>query len=159
LFPPARNLLKWLVKIEMKKEQQAKIEKKQMAQYGSSTFREKAPSSAFTNTIFDWDGLLHRLMGDEELAKEIIDDFLNQIPDNLFAVKEALNNKDMILVQREAHIIKGASGNVGALALQEIAAQIEVAGEANDLIGAESFVEKLVEQLEILKIELTERIK
>lgn len=140
----------------MKKEQQSKKEKKQMSQRESSTFREKTMSSGFTDVIFDWDGLINRLMGDEDLAKEIIDDFLKQIPENLFAVKEALNNKDLVLVQREAHIIKGASGNVGALALQEVAEQIEIASEAKDLIKVEQFVGKLDTQLEILKNELTQ---
>ena len=113
------------------------------------------PSEA-TDSIFDWDGLLNRLMGDEDLAREIIDDFLEQIPDNLFAVKEALKNKDLPLVQREAHIIKGASGNIGALTLQEIAEQIEIASEAKDHVRAGSFVAKLDTQLEILKKKLTQ---
>jgi HPt (histidine-containing phosphotransfer) domain-containing protein len=121
-----------------------------MKQTESSTFDESMMSSKLTDSIFDWDGLLHRLMGDEDLAKEIIDDFIKQIPFNFAAVKEALNKQDMLLVQREAHIIKGASSNVGALALQEIAKQIEIAGEEKDLVKAGSFVSKLDAQLEIL---------
>ena len=140
----------------MKKEQQAKKEEKQMIQREPSKFNKNTMSSGLTDSVFDWDGLLHRLMGDEDLAKEIIDDFLKQIPDNLFAVKKALNNKDVLLLQREAHIIKGASGNVGALAMQEIAKQIEIASEAKDLVKAGSFVAKLDTQLEILKNKLTQ---
>ena len=140
----------------MKKEQQAKKEEKQMIQREPSNFNKNTMSSGLTDSIFDWDGLLHRLMGDEDLAKEIIDDFLKQIPDNLFAVKKALNDKDVLLVQREAHIIKGASGNVGALTMQEIAEQIEIASEAKDLVKAGSFVAKLDTQLEILKNKLTQ---
>ncbi|MBU0768819.1 MAG: Hpt domain-containing protein [Proteobacteria bacterium] len=140
----------------MKKEQQAKKEEKQMIQRESSKFNKNTMSSGLTDSIFDWDGLLHRLMGDEDLAKEIIDDFLKQIPDNLFAVKKALNNNDLLLLQREAHIIKGASGNVGALTMQEIAKQLEIASEAKDLVKAGSFVAKLDTQLEILKNKLTQ---
>jgi HPt (histidine-containing phosphotransfer) domain-containing protein len=140
----------------MIKEQHVKKEKKQMKQRESSTFDEKAMSSGVTDSIFDWDGLLHRLMGDEEFAIEIIDDFLKQMPDKLFAVKKALDNEDLPLVQREAHIIKGASGNVGALTLQEIAEQIEIAGEEKDLVKAGLFVAELDTQLEILKIKLTQ---
>jgi len=139
----------------MIKEQHANKEKKEMKQCESSTFDQTNMSSGLTDTIFDWDGLLHRLMGDEDLAKEIIDDFLKQIPDNLLAVKKALNNEDFSLVQREAHIIKGASGNVGALNLQDIAEQIEIAGEEKDLVKAGSFVAELDTQLEILKNKLT----
>lgn len=113
-------------------------------------------SPKLTQSTFDWDGLLHRLMGDEDLAKEIIGDFLEQIPDRLYAVKKALNNKNLLLVQREAHIIKGASGNVGALTLQEIAQQIEIASEAKDLVKAGSFIAKLDTQLEILKNKLAQ---
>ena len=122
-----------------------------MKQTNSSTFDEKIISSELTDSIFDWDGLLHRLMGDEDLAKEIIDDYLKQIPFNFNAVKEALNKQDVLLIKREAHMIKGASGNVGALALQKIAEQIEIASEEKDLIRAGYFVSKLDEQYEILK--------
>jgi HPt (histidine-containing phosphotransfer) domain-containing protein len=140
----------------MIKEQHANKEKREKKQRESSTFDEKIMSSELTDTIFDWDGLLHRLMGDEDLAKEIIDDFLKQIPGNLLAVKEALNNEDLSLVQREAHIIKGASGNVGALTLQDIAEQIEMACEEKDLVKAGLFVAELDTQLEILKNKLTQ---
>jgi len=140
----------------MKKNTTGQEKKKQMTQHGSSTINENVASSGLTDSIFDWDGLLHRLMGDEDLAKEIIDDFLKQIPDNIFAVKKALNKKDLLLVQREAHIIKGASGNVGALTLQETAEQIEIASEKKDLVKAGSFVAKLDIQLEILKNKLTQ---
>lgn len=127
-----------------------------MKQRELSTLEETTISNGLKDSIFDWDGLLHRLMGDEDLAKEIIDDFLKQIPDNLFAVKKALNDEDLLLLQREAHIIKGASGNVGALTLQEIAEQIEIASEGKDLDKAGSFVTELDTQLEILKNKLTQ---
>jgi two-component system sensor histidine kinase/response regulator len=122
-----------------------------MKQANSSTFDKKIKSSELTDSIFDWDGLLHRLMGDEDLAKEIIDDFLKQIPLNFNAVKEALKKQDVQLIKKEAHLIKGSSGNVGALALQKIAEQIEIAGEEKDLVRAGLFVSKLDEQYEILK--------
>lgn len=142
----------------MKKEQQTKKEKKKIAQRKSSTSIENTLSSKITEVTFDWNGLLYRLMGDEGLAKEIINDFLKQIPKNLMTIKKALNDKDLVTVQREAHIIKGASGNVGALVMQEIAEQIEIAGEAKDLVQAESFVAKLDTQLEILKKKLTQTL-
>jgi HPt (histidine-containing phosphotransfer) domain-containing protein len=127
-----------------------------MKQTESSSSKDKIKQFELTDSIFDWDGLLQRLMGDEDFAKEIIDDFLKQIPDNLFALKNALNNKDLLLVKREAHIIKGASGNVGALALQKIAEQIEIFGEEKDFVKIRSLVEELDTQLEVLKNILAE---
>jgi two-component system sensor histidine kinase/response regulator len=132
-----------------------------MKQANSSTFDEIIMSSGLTDSIFDWDGLLHRLMGDEDLAKEIIDDFLKQIPFNFNAVKEALKKQDVLLIKKEAHLIKGSSGNVGALALQKIAEQIEIAGEEKNFVRAGLFVSKLDEQYKILKkhIDSTQGLK
>jgi HPt (histidine-containing phosphotransfer) domain-containing protein len=104
--------------------------------------------------VFDWDGLLYRLMGDEELAGEIVGDFLKQIPMNLDALKEALNKQDALLVKREAHIIKGASGNVGAVVLQKIAEKIETSGDSDVLIRAALYVTEFDVQLEVFKNEL-----
>ena len=140
--------------MNMKKEQQANKGQREMKQTEFSISNEKKIHSGIADSIFDWDGLLYRLMGDEDLAKEIIDDFLKQIPDNLIAVKNALNKQDFLLVKREAHIIKGASGNVGALILQEIAEQIEIAGEEENLDKVRLFVEELDSQLEALKDKL-----
>jgi HPt (histidine-containing phosphotransfer) domain-containing protein len=67
-----------------------------------------------------------------------------------------LNKKDLPLVKREAHIIKGASGNVGALALQKIAEQIEISGEEKNFVKIRSFVEELDKQLKVLKNKLAE---
>lgn len=104
--------------------------------------------------VFDRDGLLYRLMGDNELVEEIADDFLNQIPINVEALKKSLDKKDALQVKREAHIIKGSAGNVGALVLQDIAKKIEVAGEWEDLNKAESYFMQFTSQLEVFKNEL-----
>jgi two-component system, sensor histidine kinase and response regulator len=127
-----------------------------MKQTNSSTFDEKIMSSGLTDFIFDWDGLLHRLMGDEDLAKEIINDYLKQIPLNFNAVKEASNKKYGLLLKREVHTIKSASENIGALALQKIAEQIEIPGEDNDLVRAELFISQLDAQLDKFKRTLTQ---
>jgi HPt (histidine-containing phosphotransfer) domain-containing protein len=58
-------------------------------------------------------------------------------------LKEALDNGDALSVQRQAHTLKGASANIGAVALQEMAYQIEVAGEAGDLVKAGSLAAQL----------------
>jgi len=127
-----------------------------MKQTESSSSKDKFKQFELTDSIFDRDGLLDRLMGDEDLANEIIDDFLKQIPDNLFALKNALNKKDLLLVKREAHIIKGASGNVGALALQKIAEQVEIFCEEKNFVKIRSFVKELDTQLKVLKNILAE---
>ncbi|MBW2436194.1 MAG: response regulator, partial [Deltaproteobacteria bacterium] len=106
----------------------------------------KAP----VKNIYDKAGLLDRVMGNVTLANEILDGFLEDVPRKLTALKDALDNGDASSVQFQAHTLKGASANAGAVALQEMAGQIEVAGEAGDMAKASSLVSKLDEQLEIL---------
>ncbi|MGA8178427.1 MAG: Hpt domain-containing protein [Desulfobacterales bacterium] len=110
--------------------------------------------SSSSHRVFDWDGLLYRLMGDEELSKEIVHDFLHQVSLNLDALKQSLDKKDELLVKREAHLIKGAAGNVGAVVLQEIAEKIETAGRSGDMVEAKLLFTELNTQLDVLKNEL-----
>ena len=106
--------------------------------------------------IFDRVGLLERLMGDEDFADEIIGDFLREVPHVFADLKEALGNGDAPSVQRQAHTLKGSSANVGAVAIQGMANQIEVAGKSGDMDKAGILIPKLEEQFDMLKIALSD---
>ena len=123
------------------------IAKQDSFQPEEATVRDVEP----VEDVFDRAGLLDRLMGDKELANEILGGFLEDVPRKFAALKEALDNGDAPSVQREAHTLKGASANVGAVALQEMAHHIEVAGEAGDLAKAGSLALQLDKQFEVLK--------
>jgi CheY-like chemotaxis protein/HPt (histidine-containing phosphotransfer) domain-containing protein len=101
--------------------------------------------------VFDKTSLLNRLMGDEALAEEILGEFMEDVPRKFVALKEALGNGDAAAVHHQAHTLKGASANVGASALEKIAYQVEVAGEAGDLTEAGMLVSQLEKQFEILR--------
>ena len=107
--------------------------------------------------VFDLVGLLDRLMGDEDLAKEIIEKFLEVMPHQIIALKEALEKGDASLISRMAHTIKGASANVGAVALQEVVSQMEKASEESDLEKAISLVPEIDREAEILKKTLAQK--
>jgi HPt (histidine-containing phosphotransfer) domain-containing protein len=85
-----------------------------------------------------WDraALVERLMGDEELAATIAEGFLGDLPRQLDALSAALSAGDAGEVTRLAHGIKGASVNVGADSLGELAHAIEVAARLADLATA-----------------------
>ncbi len=117
------------------------------SQQEETTVRDMEP----VKDIFDKAGFLDRLMGDEDLANEIFAEFLEDVPRKFTALKEALGKGDAHSVQIEAHTLKGASANVGALALQDIAYQIELAGKEEDMSKAGSFIPELDEQFGVLK--------
>lgn len=103
------------------------------------------------NTVFDRAGLIDRLLGDEDLAQEILEGFMADIPHKVNTIKKALANEDARLIQAQAHSLKGASGSVGAMALQKIAYQIELAGKAKDMIKAGYLISELDHHFESLK--------
>ncbi|MCP4673606.1 MAG: response regulator [Desulfobacula sp.] len=100
--------------------------------------------------ILDWPGFLDRVMDDEILAKEIFNEFLNDIPKKIEKIFKALNKEDFLTVSRETHTLKGASANVGAVALQDIAYQMEISAKNRDYKKTESLVSMLEKQFNIL---------
>jgi len=124
---------------------------------GSETVATTRPEA---NGAFDRPLLLERLDGDEGLFNEIMGVYLEDVPRLIGKIKEAEKGKDALLVEREGHTLKGASANVGALAIQDIALQIEMTGKSEmledvgSLIGqAEMEFEKLKTSLEDLGIQ------
>ena len=105
--------------------------------------------------IFDKNSFLERLLGDEDLAKEIIKGFIEDSLRQIDIIKEALDNGNANVIHYSAHSLKGAAANISATALKDLAYQIEIAGETGDLIKAASLIPKLDEQFEVLKKSLT----
>lgn len=82
---------------------------------------------------FDRGSLLHTLGGDAELAREIIAEFLVDVPRQLDVLRETAVSGSAGQLARRAHTLKGASSAVGALRLTAEAAGLEVdAKQAGD---------------------------
>jgi HPt (histidine-containing phosphotransfer) domain-containing protein len=72
-------------------------------------------------------------MGDEELSRLVIDEFLADIPRQIQALRIYLAAGDATGSARQAHSIKGASANVGGEALRAVALAAERAGQGGNL--------------------------
>ena len=101
--------------------------------------------------VFDKADLFKRLMDDEDLAKEVIELFLDDIPRKLVAMKKAFNKSDAPLLQQLAHSVKGAAANIGARAFRDCASRMEQAGEGGNLDKAASLLPKIDEQFRRLE--------
>jgi len=86
--------------------------------------------------IFNADVLLKRLGGDTQFYDEIIDVFLQDVPKQIRTLEDAINQGDAIIVHRQAHTLNGASANIGAVGLEEVAFQLERASRKQDLSQA-----------------------
>jgi len=75
--------------------------------------------------VFDVSDLLDRLGGDENLTKEIVGAFVVDIEMQIERLETAVKASDAEVSRRQAHSIKGAAGNAGALRMQRCAETIE----------------------------------
>ncbi len=82
---------------------------------------------------FDKAALLDRVMGDEDLAREITQAFLADTPGLIEKLAAAVISRDGLSTAQHAHSIKGAAANVGAEALRQMAFKLEQAGRSNDV--------------------------
>jgi CheY-like chemotaxis protein len=106
--------------------------------------------------------LLERVEGDQELLGEMIQLFLGDVPQLLDAMRKALQQGDMVLLERSAHSMKGAAGNLSAQVTQNAALQLEQSAKKGDaelskknLTALEGAVERLIPLLENFTLEVS----
>jgi two-component system sensor histidine kinase/response regulator len=76
---------------------------------------------------------LERVEGDEELLVEMIQLFLDDAPRLMAAMQAALDQGDMPVLERSAHSMKGAAGNLSAHITVAAAAQLENDAKKGDV--------------------------
>ncbi len=108
------------------------------------------PAPAAADTTFDKAKLLDRLEGDEEFCREIIGMFLEDAPQQIARLVEALARSQAPEVVLRAHTIKGSASNIAAEGLQQAALAVEMAGKQEDLEKARRLTGKV--EIEFTKL-------
>ncbi|NQU44705.1 response regulator, partial [bacterium] len=106
------------------------------------------PQSPENSHLLDRAGALERTGGDVELLEELYRLYLDDTPCQLQKIRESFEQDDHAVVERLAHSIKGASANIGALAVQEAARQVESAAREGKLDEAANAFQCLVSEFE-----------
>ncbi|MFA0822523.1 MAG: Hpt domain-containing protein [Methanomethylovorans sp.] len=105
--------------------------------------------------IFDKEGLFKRTMDDENFARHLIAIYLIEMSECLKELSMYVERRDFNNISSYAHNIKGASANIGGMALSSSAAKMEKAAiecEYNKIVSIMPDIEK---QFDLL----TDRIK
>ena len=82
--------------------------------------------------VFDPASVLSRLEGDDALAHIVFATFLEDLPNQIQALKQLVAVRDDAGFARQAHSIRGASANVGGESRWKLAAEMEKAADAGD---------------------------
>lgn len=105
--------------------------------------------------IFDRKTALEQMGGDEELMVELVEVFLEDLPERLQEIEAALAAGDAETLSRAAHTLKGSVGNFAAHAAYETAFELETLAKQGTE-GADQVYAKLGAQIELLKKALGE---
>ncbi len=107
--------------------------------------------SADENTIFDRKALMERILGDEDLFKELRDVFLEDAAKQMEQMKEHFKRGEMEKLKYSVHTLKGSAANFGAVAAQKRAMLIEskISQDSHESIGA--LLAQLESDIDMLK--------
>jgi PAS domain S-box-containing protein len=100
-----------------------------------SSHRTVTPAAPHEECI-DWQAALARLDGDGELLGELAQLFLNDLPKQLTAVREAIEQQQRQALERAAHTLKGSVGNFAARAAFQAVRNLEMLARQGNLTEA-----------------------
>ena len=96
---------------------------------------------------------LHKVsQGDVEFESQLLQAFAEEAEKYLQEAKLALQGNDLTFLADKAHQLKGASASVGVLKMPELAKQLEIEAQQNNLLAASALITELEHIVEEFKI-------
>jgi HPt (histidine-containing phosphotransfer) domain-containing protein len=90
----------------------------------------------------------------EDFLVELIDVYLQDTPNRVTQLRQALDGGDRDSFVREAHTLKSSSANVGAMGLSALAKEMESAGRSGKIARVASEVTRFEEEFALVKAAL-----
>ena len=75
---------------------------------------------------------LQRVGGSEETYRELLEDFIQELPGRLEVFESGVLGGDLVQLSRGAHNLRGVSANLGMIRLSELAGKLEKLCESFD---------------------------
>lgn len=86
---------------------------------------------------------LRELSPDADFLRELVEIYLQDTPQRMVELEEALGKNDLSGAARAAHTIKGSSSNFGAIKLTKLAHDIELQGKAGSFADSPASLNNL----------------
>ncbi|WP_158269655.1 PAS domain S-box protein [Desulfonatronum sp. SC1] len=104
-----------------------------------------------TSSVFNRGALLDRCMGDEDLVRDVLVMFQDNMPQRIQELQTALDAGDASTSHLVAHTIKGMAANIGAECLRALAKEMEDAVKDGDLVAVGARMGALAGRFEELR--------
>ena len=108
---------------------------------------------------FDWQRLNQLAGEDAGFAVELLAMFLKDCESSLATLNRAVTARSLQAIEETAHALRGASANVGAIAMSTTAVQLEEEARNGELSEADSLLQLLDDQRKLLQAELQAKLK
>ncbi|MCK5509132.1 MAG: Hpt domain-containing protein [Desulfobacterales bacterium] len=92
---------------------------------------------------------------EEDEFREIVELFLEISDTDLHKLRSAIDQEDTQQVVEAVHSIKGASGNLGFMAISEKAKDVEIKAREKDLSGANEAIKNIKKEVDRIAQALT----
>ena len=132
------TLARWIPGQSIPNEQKASV---------SSETREPVHDCVDTVVLAD----LRKLDISCGLLSTLITSFLDDVPDRLAALQDALQKGDGRALARVAHELNGSSGNLGVRKMRQLCVELQALGKAKDLTKAGALLAQLVSEFELVR--------
>ncbi len=93
--------------------------------------------------LIDWSYIDSIADGNEEFKTELMQTFFESMQQNFAQLEQAVIENNYYDIQRVAHIIKGASGNLGVLSIAAIADDLERIGRNQNINNAKELFKRM----------------
>ncbi len=100
--------------------------------------------------VFDKSDALKMIEDDEEFLRELAEIFINDVPEQMSEIKEAVISRNNEALEKSAHKLKGAVANFGRNATTDTAFKLERMAKDSKLDGVEEVYSSLVKDIENL---------
>lgn len=90
------------------------------------------------------------------LVSQIFASFLKDSVERIAALRSSFKASNIVLLRKTAQVIKGASANIGAMDMADIAQQLEVLGKSGRMHGADVLIDQVEAEFERVKIRIDE---
>ena len=88
---------------------------------------------------------------DDAFLKEVIEEFIENVSEQLPVIQQAIHANDYETMRKESHAIKGGSANLTAMALSQKAHDLELAGKNEELFDSMNAFGELKKEFLVLK--------
>lgn len=94
-----------------------------------------------------WENVLESVGGDREILADVLSGMMEESPERLNQIEQAIADSDPVSLRRAAHTLRGNMSIVGACSAMSIAQQLETIGREGDISRAGELLTQLADEL------------